>query len=280
MPVGYEENDSDGNAYLLRIVKPIYGIPQAGRRLQRRVFPWMVNTMGLRQLDDSDSCIFVYDDPTGKETFVVGVYVDNLQVVHSADLDNNGDAVDKSSFYHRFSEQLRRDWDIVDEGPMVDLLAIEVKRYDDGSIKLHQRSYVDKLLAKYMPNGVPRNVERATLNVPYSANLMVNLVTALDSSTAGEPLHPKLVKPYQERMGALLYLATSTRADLAFVVPMLCRAMSRPTPELMCETDHVLAYLHNHRDVGLTYSTGKSTLSAYSDASWETSSSTSGWVVF
>ena len=147
MPVGYEENDSDGNAYLLRIVKPIYGIPQAGRRLQRRVFPWMVETMGLRQLDDSDSCIFVYDDPTGKETFVVGVYVDNLQVIHSADLDGNGDAVDKSSFYYRFSDQLRRDWDIVDEGPMIDLLAIEVKRHDDGSIKLHQRSYVDKLLA-------------------------------------------------------------------------------------------------------------------------------------
>ena len=201
-------------------------------------------------------------------------------MVHSADLDDSGDAIDKSSFYHRFSEQLRRDWDVVDEGPMVDLLAIEVKRLDDGSIKLHQRSYVDKLLAKYMPDGVPRSIERATLGVPYSDKLMLNLVTALDSSTSAEPSHPKLVKPYQERMGALLYLATSTRSDLAFVVPMLCRAMSRPTPELMLETDHVLAYLHNHRDVGLTYTTGKSILSAYSDASWEMRSSTSGWVVF
>jgi hypothetical protein len=73
MPAGYEERDSDGNAYLLKVVKPIYGIPQAGRRFQRRVFPWMVGTMGLRQLDDSDSCIFVYDDPSGKETFVIGV---------------------------------------------------------------------------------------------------------------------------------------------------------------------------------------------------------------
>jgi hypothetical protein len=109
---------------------------------------------------------------------------------------------------------------------------------------------------------------------------MMNLVVALDSSTSAEPLHPELVKPYQERMGALLYLATSTRADLAFVVPMLCRAMSRPTPELMRETDYVFGYLHNHRDVGLTYSTGDSTMSAYSDASWETRSSTSGWVVF
>ena len=50
--------------------------------------------MGLRQLDDSDSCVFVYDDPSGKETFVVGIYVDNLQIVHSAELDANGDPVD------------------------------------------------------------------------------------------------------------------------------------------------------------------------------------------
>ena len=33
MPPGHEQYDANGNAYLLKIVKPIYGIPQAGRRL-------------------------------------------------------------------------------------------------------------------------------------------------------------------------------------------------------------------------------------------------------
>ena len=58
--------------------KPIYGIPQAGRRLQRCVIEWMTN-IGLRQLEDSDNCVWVYDDPDSIETFVVGIYVDNLQ---------------------------------------------------------------------------------------------------------------------------------------------------------------------------------------------------------
>ena len=35
---GYEEYDERGQSYLCRVEKPIYGIPQAGRRLQRQVF--------------------------------------------------------------------------------------------------------------------------------------------------------------------------------------------------------------------------------------------------
>eukprot|EP00966_Prymnesium_polylepis_P310543 7174736-Prymnesium_polylepis.1 len=81
----------------------------------------------------------------------------------------------------------------------------------------------------------------------------------------------------QERLGALLYLATSTRADLAYVVPLLCRAMSRPTPELLKEADHVFAYLSRHPSVGLTFTPGESELHGFSDASWEVKASTSGW---
>ena len=97
--------------------------------------------MGLRQLDDSDSCVFVYDDPLGAETFAVGIYVDNLQIVHSAELNSNGDAVDPNSFYAKFMLQLRKDWDVVDEGPMEDLLGIECTTNSDGSITLHQSKY-------------------------------------------------------------------------------------------------------------------------------------------
>ena len=103
------------------ITKPIYGIPQAGRRLQRKVFPWCKDVMRLRQLDDSDDCVFVWDDPSGKEKFAVGIYVDNMQIVHSAELDSDGIALDSNSFYAKFMSQLRDDWDIVDEGPMTDL---------------------------------------------------------------------------------------------------------------------------------------------------------------
>ena len=198
--------------------------------------------------------------------------------MHSSAIDANGDAVDKSSFLHRFLSQLRSDWDIVDEGPMVDLLAIETKYNADGTITLHQETYVRKLLAKYMPNGVPPRLARQSL--PYTSDVCMKVLIACDASTAAEPLHPELVRPFQERLGALLYLATSTRADLAYVVPLLCRAMSRPTPDLMHESDLILAYLASHPSIGLTYERRPSKLIGFADASWETKNSTSGWVIF
>ena len=64
-PPGAPTHDSAGRPLVCVVEKPIYGIPQAGRRLQRKVFPWCTDVMGLRQLDDSDGCVFVYDDPSG-----------------------------------------------------------------------------------------------------------------------------------------------------------------------------------------------------------------------
>ena len=54
---------------------------------------------------------------TGNEIFSVGIYVDNMQIVHSAELDENGIAVDDNSFYAKFMSRLRDDWDVIDEGP-------------------------------------------------------------------------------------------------------------------------------------------------------------------
>ena len=70
-PAGSNVIGPDGLPMICMVVKPIYGIPQAGRRLQRKIFPWCVDVMGLRQLDDSDDCVFVWDDPEGKEHFAM-----------------------------------------------------------------------------------------------------------------------------------------------------------------------------------------------------------------
>jgi hypothetical protein len=83
----------------------------------------------------------------------------------------------------------------------------------------------------------------------------------------------------QERIGCLMYAATSTRPDIAFAVQYLCRCLQRPTPALIAETDHVFAYLARHPSAGLTYTRPTSRLQGHTDASWETAASTSGWVV-
>lgn len=275
MPDGYEEKDEDGKNFILRIDKPIYGIPQAGRRLQRKAFPWLVD-VGLTQCT-SDDCVFVRRDERSNEVFVLGIYVDNLQIIHSAVIDCNGDVVDKTSYLHHFMTKLREDWDIVDEGVMEDLLAIQSRVGKDGSITLHQEKYIRKLLNRFQPNGPPATVQRNSL--PYSDGIVAKVLAAVDADAANPPF-PHLVKEYQQRIGALMYLTTSTRVDIAYVTHLLARAAARPTPELMEETDRVLAYLGRHASVGLTYDKADAQpLSGFSDASWETRQSTSGWVV-
>ena len=54
----------------------------------------------------------------GDETFVIGCYIDNLQIVHSAKLNDDGTAVDPKSFYAKFTFELQAEWDVVDEGDM------------------------------------------------------------------------------------------------------------------------------------------------------------------
>ena len=270
MAPGYVEHDADGTPRVARIEKPIYGIQQAGRRLQRMLFAWL-REQGFTPLDDSDSCVFVREHPDG-EVLSIGVYVDNLQVVHSVALDSNGKGP-AGCAYNAFLERLSADWDIVDEGPMEDLLGIEVDYLPDGSIKLHQATYIRKLVERFCPHGARSD---AGTRLPYTPSFLQSVADAL-SLPAGS--HPELLRPMQERIGCLMYAATSTRPDIAFAVQYLCRCLQRPTPALIAETDHIFAYLARHPSAGLTFSHAASRLQGHTDASWETAASTSGWVV-
>jgi hypothetical protein len=271
LPTGYTELDSNGQPLIARVEKPIYGIQQAGRRLQRMLFAWLV-AQGFHALDDSDPCVFTRVHPDG-EIITIGVYVDNLQIVHSAVLDADGRGP-AGCAYNSFMDSLARDWDITDEGPMEDLLGIEVDYLADGAIKLHQTSYVKKLVERFLPHGPLEKVQRGSL--PYSSDFLKHIADAL---ALPPDSYPELVRPMQERLGCLMYAATSTRCDIAFPVHYLCKCLQRPTPELIRETDLILSYLARLPSAGLTYTREQMRLSGFSDASWETAASTSGWVV-
>ena len=271
LPVGYPEYDEKGRPMLAKVQKPIYGIQQAGRRLQRLLFEWF-KKKGFRPLDDSDPCIFTRKHASG-EIITVGIYVDNLQIVHSAKLDATGRGP-KGCAYNEFMDMLAKEWDVTDEGPMEDLLGIEVDYLPDGSIKLHQTAYVRKVVDRFMPDGPLSKSQRNSL--PYSQEFLVHINDALSQESVE---HPELVLPMQERLGCLMYATTATRPDIAYAVHQLCKCMHKPTPALMREVDHVLSYLSRTASMGLTYTREHAKLAGFADASWETRTSTSGWVI-
>ena len=227
-----------------------------GRRWQRSLFPWLVE-WGLTACD-ADSCVFhlhrEVQTPAGprKEIFLVGCYVDDLFVLYSHD--------DEHSLYHQFTKSLQDRWDVDDEGPVSDLLNIEIQR-DGARVVLKQTAYIEKMTREWLPDGVPAHIQ--VNSTPHSDDLRTHV---LDAVTLTDPVDASLLRKFQSLVGGLLYAATNTRPDIAYSVGLLCRAMSKPTPELFDDALRVLCYLYRHRHIGLCYEPSSDPLSGMTDS--------------
>ena len=267
-PPGYERKGKDGRNQICRILKPVYGMAQAGRRWQRTLFPWLLE-YGFTQTH-SDQSVFTLErtvqTPSGPraERLHVGVYVDDLAIVYGPD--------DENSLYRTFVSALETRWKVEDEGELTDLLGIEFTR-SENTMELKQTKYIEKLCSEHFPDGVPST---AQLNkVPCDRDLPAAVHIALINDVAPDA---DLLRQYQSLCGGLLYASTNTRPDIAFSTGMLCRAMGRPTPELLDRAKRVLGYLYRTRHIGLRYEGTAPVLEGFSDSDWGVKHSTSGHV--
>ena len=266
-PPGYEHKGADGRNRICRILKPVYGMAQAGRRWQRSLFPWL-KEFGFTQTH-SDHSVFTLersmDTPNGPrlERLHVGVYVDDLATVYLHD--------DEHSLYRAFISALETRWNVEDEGELTDLLGIEFTR-EDGAIELRQTKYIEKLAAEFFPDGVPPTAQANKVPCDRDLPALVHLALLDDAAPDAE-----LLRRYQSICGALLYASTNTRPDIAFATGLLCRAMGRPTPELFQAALRVLGYLYRNRNIGLRYVASDQTLEGFSDSDWAVKHSTSGF---
>ena len=56
---------------------------------------------------------------------------------------DDGTVSDPNSFYATFTKALEDEWDVLDEGPMVDLLGVQSRFNGDGTVTLlHQEMYM------------------------------------------------------------------------------------------------------------------------------------------
>ena len=274
-PPGYDEPGPDGMPQVYKVLKPVYGMAQAGRRWQRSLFPWLMDsspeTGNLTQSESDPSVFFCRKEvktPQGprQETLIVGVYVDDLFILYSHS--------DKHSLYHRFLGALTKRWDVEDEGEVSDLLNVEMTRTAGGHVTLRQSVYIDRLVAIHAPDGVPTNSQRN--KIPCDPALPQLVLDAVDSDSIPDA---DTRSKYMSLVGALLYCATHTRPDIAYAVSLLSRAMHCPTKDLYDAALRVLYYLYRTRMYGLRYSPNdKVGFHGMSDSDWAVKHSTSGSV--
>nr|GEU89784.1 zinc finger, CCHC-type [Tanacetum cinerariifolium] len=198
-------------------VKSLYGLKQAPKQWHQK-FNEVVLSSGFH-LNQSDKCVYSKIDDSGKGV-IICLYVDDMLIFG---IDQN--QVDKTKKFLSSSFLMK------DMGEADVIFGIKIKRENKGIvITVTQSHYIEKILKKF-------NREDC-----YPVSTTIDLIEKLKPNTCK---HVDQLE-YSRAIGCLMYVMTSTRPDIAFVVGRLSKFTS------------------------------------YSDASWishvEDSSSTSGWV--
>lgn len=89
----------------------------------------------------------------------------------------------------------------------------------------------------------------------------ISLGTVIDKDENGK--HTEA--PYQELIGALLYLANTVRPDISFSVSKLSRFSSDPRESHWTAAKRVLRYLQGSKSLGIEYERSGQGIIGYSD---------------
>ena len=183
-PPGYETLAQDGSRKIWRVLRPIYGMQQGGRRWQRSLFPW-IRSLGFNQCE-ADNCVFSMT--TAGDALYVGCYVDDLFILYLQD--------GADSLYASFTHKLAQRWEVEDEGEVTDLLNIEISR-QGASVTLRQTGYITKLAREWFPQGPPANVQLSS--VPHPEDIRELVIHA--TSEGAPPPDQTLINNYRKLVG-------------------------------------------------------------------------------
>jgi hypothetical protein len=155
-------------------------------------------------------------------------------------------------------------------------LGIEIKRNrNERKLLLNQTQYIRDLLKKF--------------NMQYKEPVSTPIDTRIKLSKNQEPKTEKEKSkmehvPFREAVGSLMYLAVSTRPDIATAISIVSRYLENPGPEHWNAVKRIMQYLKGTED--LTLELGGTTnleLTAYADADWagclDSRKSNTGYVI-
>ena len=206
-----------------KLERALYGLKQAGRQWYSR-FNKSLEAFGLHRLHGDPCC---YQKRTGKDILIVMIHVDDAIITGNSPI-----------LIKEFKNVLKKEYKLTDMGPIKHCLGWEINRDRKRRIlTISQRQYIIDLLKEY-------NVKDSTTKSCPASN--INMIP----NTATAPI---LDKPYLELLGAVLYVANSTRPDISYAVSELSRYSSHPSITHWKELKRILHYLNETKHHGLVY---------------------------
>ena len=294
-PDGYESTAPDGTPLALEIGN-LYGRPTAGRNWYKKASKSLMEglpasadsaaelatnmeKMSFRRSEYDWSYFWRWE---GEHLMQVILYVDDVLIF----VDKGTDMRD------RFMERFASVFPVTDFGEDIgahnrEYLSIRVLCPEPHIITLDVERYITDTCAQFFPGGV-----HAAYAVPARLELVGLVEDAIRrKEETKENIDPALHTRYRSLVGALLFIAITTRPDVQYAAGMLSRCVAYPTAEMLKEAERVLIYLYNTRDLKLTYrgtthgmdgslapTIGPLLDDGSSDASFEVGRSTSGYV--
>ena len=251
----------DRPGMLMRLRRYAYGLRVSPLKWTQHFARWM---LGKGEIDKSvligqmnftqskvDECLF-----TNGRMYVCVYCDDILYTGPPADVE-------------QFLLALQQGFAIHDLGAAGTYTGIQIDR-TENTVSLHSRDYIKKILDRFGMTDV------TPARTPMDLKLKLRVV---QGACKDKHMHSS----YRSKVGALMYLATTTMPQIAYVVKELSRHLQHPTPQHMQACDRVLAYVKYcliTNQYKITYSKDGSDLIAACDASWgdiyETAKSTSG----
>jgi hypothetical protein len=250
---GYED-------YVCKLIHTIYGTMQGGH-------DWFETLGGTYNklgyiTSRADPCVR-YKRENGNYT-ITDTYTDDV-----FGASNDDKEIEKRK------REMGDEWDIKDVGETEYFLGMRVQQdLERGTICLTQRPYCEHVFNRFqLGNIIPRNT-------PLPIGIILD--NTMSPQTDSEKREMK-DKPYRSILGSVMWGQLATRPDLSFAVSLLARFQANPGLNHWNALLHVIGYIKNTLDYGLTYSRDFDlTPTAYVDADYggcrDSRRSTSGYV--
>lgn len=250
-PDGYD----DGTGKVCKLRRSLYGLKQAPRCWNRRIGKFLEKLQF--RVSKEEPCLFIREKNGAK--VVLALYVDDglVAATHQEDL-------------QEFLGQLEAEFKIV-QNEATYFLGLEIEKFDNGDIKICQKSYAQKILERF--------------NFSDCHPVSTPMLPSPESSNSGKAPEKVSTYPYRQAVGALMYLMLGSRPDLAYSVGFLSRSLENPCSEDIARLKRVFRYVAGTSDLGIIYrqNAEKGVFESYSDADFggctKTGRSTSGVVI-
>jgi hypothetical protein len=213
----------------VKLNRAIYGLKQAGHVWYNLLSQFLIQS-GFPN-NDLCPCVFIRKDHRGP--CIIALYVDDLNIIGSQEaIKEIGTALQ-----HRF--------EVKHLGETKFCLGVQIDHVT-GGVLYHQRSYIRTVLKKFnMDNAHPAST-------PLTVRRLDPERDEYSPRRQGEAILPPEI-PYVAAIGALMYLANTTRPDISFAVNLLARYSHEPVRRHWSGLKMIMRYLRGTEDMGLFY---------------------------